>query len=162
MGIGLIAGNDQLSSARRDAALIRVETTTRGPAPAAHRRCAGFTLLELMIVITIILTLAVIAGVRYERSISYTKEVTLHNDLSAMRQAIGQYTLDNLKPPQSLDDLVSGGCLGQIRVDPVTGIKDWTTERSGALATDQGAGISDVHSGSNKLSPFEHTPYNSW
>jgi general secretion pathway protein G len=124
---------------------------------------AGFTLLELMIVITIILTLAVIAGVRYERSIAYTKEVTLRNDLSAMRQAIEQYTLDNLKPPQSLDDLVSGGCLGQIPVDPVTGIKDWTTESSGALTTDQqSGGISDVHSGSDKLSPFEHTPYSSW
>lgn len=126
----------------------------------------GFTLIELLIVITIILTLAAIGDVHYERSIAYSKEVTLRNDLSAMRQAIEQYTLDHQQAPQSLDDLVSAGYLGQIPVDPVTGAKDWTTGASEVLlTTDQGSGgISDVHSGSNRVSPspFEKTPYSSW
>lgn len=128
-----------------------------------RRAAAGFTLLELMIVITVILTLAVIAAVRYERSIAYSKEVALRNDLDTMRQAIEQYTLDNQEAPQSLDNLVSAGYLGHIPVDPVTGAIDWITETSDVLASAQGSsGISDVHSGSDKVSPFANTPYSSW
>ncbi|MHB8527436.1 MAG: type II secretion system protein [Candidatus Acidiferrales bacterium] len=149
-----------------DPTVIQVEGTSNGRARKPHRgrADAGFTLLELMIVIAVILILAAMASVRYDRSIAYSKEVALRNDLSTMRQAIEQYTLDNLNPPQSLNELVSGGYLGQIPVDPVTGTKDWTTDTSGMLLTSGKGpgGIGDVHSGSDKVSPFENTPYSSW
>ena len=125
---------------------------------------AGFTLIELMIVITIMLILIGMAAVRYDRSVLHSKEAALHHDLSVMREAIEQYTLDKEQAPQSLDDLVSAGYLRAIPTDPVTGGKDWVTDTSDAvLDPDQSSGgISDVHSSSPAVSPFENTPYNTW
>ena len=124
----------------------------------------GFTLIELMIVITIMLILVSMAAVRYDRSVLHSKEAALHHDLSVMREAIEQYTLDKEQAPQSLDDLVSSGYLRAIPTDPVTGAKDWVTDSSDAvLDPDQSSGgISDVHCGSSATSPFENTPYNTW
>lgn len=126
---------------------------------------AGFTLIELMIVMFIIAVLASLAAVRYDRSIQRAKEAALHHDLSVMRDAIEQYTLDKEQAPQSLDDLVSAGYLRQIPTDPITGAKDWTTETSDVLLSPEqasGGGISDVHSSSDKVSSFEDTPYSTW
>ena len=126
---------------------------------------AGFTLIELMVVVTIILILAGMAAVRYDKSVDRAKEAALHHDLSVLRGAIEQYTLDKEQAPQSLDDLVSAGYLREIPPDPVTGAKDWVTQSSDVLLSPDeasGGGISDVHSASDKVSPFEGTPYSSW
>jgi general secretion pathway protein G len=129
-------------------------------------RCGagGFTLIELMIVITIILILMGMAAVRYDRSIARSKEAALHQDLSVMREAIDQYTLDKEQAPQSLDDLVSAEYLRQIPVDPMTGTKDWNVTTSDVLLSPEqsSSGITDVHSSSDKVSSFENTPYNTW
>ena len=143
------------------------ESTDARAALAQRRRrgwAAGFTLIELMIVITIMLILIGMAAVRYDRSVMHSKEAALHHDLSVMREAIEQYTLDKEQAPQSLDDLVSAGYLRAIPTDPVTGAKDWVTDTSDAvLDPDQSSGgISDVHSSSPAVSPFENTPYNTW
>lgn len=126
---------------------------------------AGFTLIELMAVMAIIVILASIAAVRYDKSVQRAKEAALHHDLSVLRDAIQQYTLDKQQAPQSLDDLVSSGYLREIPADPVTGAKDWVADSSDVLLdpdeTSSG-GISDVHSPSDKVSPFEGTAYNSW
>jgi general secretion pathway protein G len=124
----------------------------------------GFTMLELMVVITIILILASIGIGRYQQSILRAKEAALKQDLSVMRQAIQQYTLDKEAAPQSLDDLVSAGYLGAIPVDPLTRAKDWqTVSEDVLLSPDQTTtGITDVHSGSDQVSPFERTAYSSW
>jgi general secretion pathway protein G len=130
-----------------------------------RRFAAGFTLIELMVVVTIMLILASIAAVRYDRSVERAKEAALHHDLSVLREAIQQYTLDKQQAPQSLDDLVSGGYLREIPTDPVTGQKDWVTETSDVLLSPDETseqGISDVHSPSDKVSSFEGTAYNSW
>jgi general secretion pathway protein G len=126
---------------------------------------AGFTLIELMVVVTIILILASIAAVRYDNSVKRAKEAALHHDLSVMREAIEQYTLDKEQAPQSLDDLVSAGYIRQIPVDPLTGAKDWVTQSSDVLLDPDeasGGGISDVHCPSDQVSPFESTSYSSW
>ena len=132
--------------------------------PRGGWAAAGFTLIELMIVIAIMLILIGMAAVRYDRSVEHAKEAALHHDLSVMRQAIEQYTLDKEQAPQSLDDLVSAGYLRAIPNDPVTGAKDWVTDTSDAiLSPDQSSGgISDVHSASAAVSAFENTPYNTW
>jgi general secretion pathway protein G len=146
-----------------DFALLKVGrglTSRRGPA----RR--GFTLLEMMIVLAIIMILIGIAAGAYQRSVVRAKEATLRSDLSVMRQAIDHYTLDKEAAPQSLDDLVNpqSQYLREIPTDPMTNTKDWKTEFGDTvMSPDQSAtGIVDVHSNSDKVSPFDGTVYNTW
>jgi general secretion pathway protein G len=124
----------------------------------------GFTLLELMIVITIILILMTIGAGRYEKSVIRAREAALHQNLNAMRQAIEQFTLDKQAAPQSLDDLVSAHYLREIPTDPVTRRKDWNTSTEDIVMSPEqtSSGITDVHSASDQVSPFENTPYSSW
>jgi general secretion pathway protein G len=126
-------------------------------------RAAGFSLLEMMIVITIILILAGIAAARYERSVIRAKEATLKQDLFTMRNAIQQYTLDKEAGPSSLDDLVPK-YLSAVPVDPMTKNRDWQTETEQVLLDplQTTPGITDVHSSSNQISSFENTAYNTW
>jgi general secretion pathway protein G len=131
------------------------------------RRCCGargFTLLELTVVIAIIIILATLGAGRYERSVIRAREATLHQDLFVMRQAIQNYTSDKEAGPSSLDDLASSGYLREVPVDPMTREKDWITESDDLLATPQETtiGITDVHSASGAVSPFENTTYSSW
>jgi general secretion pathway protein G len=124
----------------------------------------GFTLLELMVVMSMIMILLGIAAVRYDKSITRSKEAALRQDLHTLRQAIDQFTLDKLRAPTSLDELVSAEYLRQMPTDPMTNQKDWTTQYEDVvLSADQTAtGITDVHSNSNAVSPFEGTAYSTW
>jgi len=85
------------------------------------RRDRGFTLIELMIVISMILILVSISIPAYNQSILRAKESVLRQDLFELRSLISQYTLDKQKAPQGLDDLVQGGYIKQIPMDPMTG-----------------------------------------
>ena len=127
-------------------------------------RNLGFTLIELMVVVAIIVILAGIAAGRYERSLQIAREAVLKQDLQTMRNAIQQYTLDKEAGPQSIDDLVSAGYLREVPTDPITRERDWHTNFDNVLlSTDQTApGIDDVHSSSDAISPFENTAYSSW
>jgi general secretion pathway protein G len=126
-------------------------------------RSRGFTLIEMLIVISLILILISIAVPIYNRSILRAREAVLRQDLFTLRQVISQYTLDKEKAPQSLDDLVSSGYLKVIPADPFTGTANWTTEQEDSLmAVDQEEpGIVDVHSASN-LTASDGTAYSSW
>jgi general secretion pathway protein G len=121
-------------------------------------------MIELMVVIAIILVLIGMAAARYEQSVVRAREAVLKQDLQTMRGAIQQYTLDKQQSPQSLDDLVLAGYLTQIPQDPITRTRDWHADFDDILLSpDQTAtGMTDVHSNSKAVSPFEHTPYNSW
>jgi general secretion pathway protein G len=126
---------------------------------------SGFTLLELMIVMIIIATLAAMAIPMYSRNVVAAKEAVLREDLSVMRQAIGAYTVDKQKAPQSLTDLVTGGYLKEIPKEPFSRRTDcWIAGQSEMLSsvdeTDSG-GIDDVHSCS-QLTANDGTSYNSW
>ena len=86
-----------------------------------ERRRAGFTLIELMIVMTIVVILVSIAVPLYQKSIVRAKESVLRNNLFTMRTVIDEYTYDKQKAPQSLQDLVSEGYLRDVPIDPMTG-----------------------------------------
>src|ERR687891_1154698 len=128
------------------------------------RKCvaAGFTLLELMIVISIIIILASITLPQYQKTIMHTREAVLKDDLRKFRSLIDQFAADKGRLPQSLDELVSEGYMREVPVDPFTGQKDWaitTGEDPNSLTGEQG--ITDVHSASTDMSS-EGTPYNEW
>jgi general secretion pathway protein G len=142
-----------------------------GGSPSEPRRgtrsgTGGFTLIELMIVITIIFILVGIAAARYDRSVQRAKEATLKTDLTVMRQAIDNYTLDKEAAPQSLEDLVNPQApyLREVPVDPMTRAKDWHLDYGDlVLSPDQtNNGIVDVHSSSPATSLIDGTPYNTW
>jgi len=134
------------------------------PARALEEREAGFTLLELLIVMIIIATLAAMAIPAYTRNVLAAKEAVLREDLQVMRTAIGSYTVDKQKAPQTLEDLVTSGYLKAIPKDPITGRTDtWITGQSEMMSTvDQtDSGIDDVHSGA-QLTAIDGTSYNTW
>ncbi len=128
------------------------------------KRRAGFTLVELMIVMAIIAVLMSVAIPIYSRSIVRAKESVLKNNLFTMRTVIDEYTYDKQKAPQSLNDLVSDGYMRQIPVDPMTGTADsWRLimEDASNTVNQSEPGIFDVRSGSDKTS-LEGTPYSEW
>ncbi len=131
---------------------------------AKREQYRGFTLIELMIVISLILILVSISVPAYNQSILRARESVLKQDLFQLRSLISQYTLDKQKAPQSLDDLVQAGYIKFIPIDPMTGSNTtWTVEQEDALLSvdQQDPGISDVHSGAESISS-DGTAYNTW
>ncbi len=124
---------------------------------------AGFTLLELMIVMIIMAILLAIAAPIYSHSVLSAREAVLRNDLFELRKLISQYTLDKQKAPQSLDDLVQAGYLKQLPKDPMTNEANWVPQEEDVLSSvDQmEPGIDDVHSASNAIGT-DGTAYSTW
>src|ERR1700680_2521289 len=129
------------------------------------KRSRGFTLIELMIVISVILILVSGALPAYNQSIWRARESVLKQNLFSLRSVISQYTLDKQKAPQALEDLVTAGYFKQIPTDPMTGRNDtWTVEEeTDTIMTvdQQEPGIYDVHSGSTATGS-DGTAYNTW
>jgi general secretion pathway protein G len=129
-----------------------------------HPMQEGFTLIEMIIVITIVAILTAIAIPAYRMHVLHSREAVLKEDLYSMRQCIDQYTQDKNKAPQNLDDLVSSGYLRAIPKDPFTNASDTWQPVSDDSIMQQGqteTGIVDVHSGSNMVGS-DGTAYNTW
>jgi general secretion pathway protein G len=129
----------------------------------AKFRARGFTLIEMVVVVSMILILLSIALPMYNRSIIRARETTLRQNLATLNKVIDQYTLDKQKAPQALADLVSEGYLKTIPKD-ITGSNDtWQCEQEDSLKSiDQTQpGIVGCHSGSDQMSS-EGTAYSTW
>jgi general secretion pathway protein G len=138
--------------------------TKRNTVQRMKRQDAGFTLIELMIVMAIIGVLTLIAVPSYIQAVKHAREAVLKEDLQTIRAAIDSYTMDKQKAPQSLDDLITDGYLKAVPEDPFTRSKEtWVTDSNGALySLDQtDPGIDDVHSGSQELDATGQ-PYSKW
>jgi general secretion pathway protein G len=131
---------------------------------AFRNKDRGFTLIELMMVISMMLILIAVAIPAYRQSIVRARESVLKQNLFTLRTLISQYTLDKQKAPESLDDLVSAGYIKQIPNDPITNKADWTVvqEDDTLLSADeQSGGIDDVHSSSDQTGS-DGTEYSTW
>ena len=129
-----------------------------------RRQQGGFTLIEMIIVISMISILIGIAVPIYNIHLRRAREAVLKEDLYSMRNAIDQYTQDKAKAPQDLSDLVSAGYLHALPKDPITNSSEtWqVVQEDVMMALDQTQpGITDIHSGSN-LTSSEGTAYSSW
>jgi general secretion pathway protein G len=129
-----------------------------------RKQDAGFTLIELAIVMLIIGVLMTVAIPSYIGAIKQAREAVLKEDLHVLRNAIDSYTADKQKGPQSLDDLIQDGYLKSIPEDPMTHSKEtWVTETGDALRSlDQtDPGIDNVHSGAQDQGS-DGQPYASW
>ncbi len=126
--------------------------------PASWR--LGFTLLEMMVVMTIIVTIVSIAVPFYSSALVRARESVLRSNLMTIRSVIDQYTYDKEEPPQSLEDLVNEGYLREVPIDPITNSRD-TWELIVEVGPTGESGLFDVRSGSDGTS-LAGTPYNEW
>ena len=135
------------------------------PQPQKNRS-RGFTLLELIIVMSIMAILIAIAVPNYRRTIIQSREAVLRQNLFTLRDLISQYTLDKQKAPQSLDDLKSAGYMKDLPKDPMTNRTDWQAEQCAddtIMSPDEQdtGGICDVHSSSPQMGS-NGAAYNTW
>jgi general secretion pathway protein G len=147
------------ADAADSASLGKEELVSRIP-----KHDAGFTLIELMIVMAIIGVLATLAIPSFVGALKHAREAVLKEDLHVLREAIDSYTMDKQKAPQTLDDLIQDGYLKSIPEDPMTHSKDtWVTDTGDSLhSLDQtDPGVDNVHSGSEETGS-DGQPYASW
>jgi general secretion pathway protein G len=138
--------------------------------PSAHlfnrsprARQGGFSLLELMIVISILVILAMVAMGMYSKTVLAAKEATLRQDLHTMNRMLDQYAADKGKLPQSLEDLTGAGYLPDIPIDPITDQKDWVLEYGDDPgATDSSQGVVRVRSAATDVSSDGSSRYSDW
>ncbi|MFT7775425.1 type II secretion system protein [Roseateles sp.] len=138
---------------------------------------SGFTVIEILVVMTAIALLLSVAAPRYIQHIDRSREVTLRHDLKVMRDAIDKFAADKGRYPSTLPELVALGYLSSIPVDPMTGsavtwltspptaaLVSWQSGMPPTVPAPEGAalaGVGDVHSTATGLGS-DGTPYASW
>jgi len=123
----------------------------------------GFTLMELVVVMSVIAIFLSVAIPTYSHSIVAARERALRSDLELLRGSIWKYTFDKQKAPQSLDDLRTANYIDKVPDDPMTHEPNWeVVQDEVVLSVDQqDPGITDVHSASNNTA-MDGTAYSSW
>src|SRR5262249_42950160 len=132
--------------------------------PARLRDSRGFTLIELVVVMSLIILLATIGLTAYRSSVTRGKEAVLREDLFRMRDAIDQYYADKGKYPADLNELVAAGYMRRVPDDPMTEKNDsWQVVPAEPDPTNPSSepGIYNVTSGSEALA-LDGSKYSDW
>ena len=125
---------------------------------------AGFTIIELLIVMTLIIILAAVGMTQYRSSVTRAEEAVLKENLFRLRDAMDQFYADKNKWPSDLSELASEGYIREVPVDPMTKSKDtWQTVQAEPDANNPASagGVSDVKSGSDRTA-LDGTRYADW
>ena len=128
------------------------------------RKRTGFTMIELLVVMTLVIILASLAMVQYRNSVRRAEEAALKENLFRMRDAMDQFYADKNKWPTDLAELVSEGYIREVPEDPITKSKDtWQTTQAQPDPNNpaSGGGVDNVHSGSDRTS-LDGSPYAAW
>ena len=137
--------------------ISRISLPSLGPAE-------GFTIIELLIVMTLIIILASVGMTQYKSSQTRAQEAVLKENLFRMRDAMDQFYADKNKWPADLAELVSEGYIREVPKDPMTNSKDtWQTTQAQPDPNNpaSGGGVDNVHSGSDRTS-LDGSPYAEW
>lgn len=146
---------------------IGIDRSTCDGAPSGRRRglsAPGFTIIELLIVMTLVIILASIGMTQYRSSVTRAEEAALKENLFRMRDAMDQYYADKNKWPADLAELVSAGYIREVPTDPITKSKDtWQTTQAEPDPNNPASagGVDNVHSGSDRTS-LDGTRYAEW
>lgn len=152
---------DPVKRWKGQAGLLRQPCGT-GRLPSAPSAQSGFTLIEIMIVMTIVGILVTMAQPSYHTQIVKAREAALKRSLFVMRDVLDQYAADQGRYPDSLQAVVDEKYLRDLPVDPFTRSSDtWIEVRETTTDADEQAGIFDIHSGSD-LVASNGTAYNEW
>ena len=131
---------------RWSVARVRNDATDNGQR-TTDKRQEGFTLLELMIAMFILIILISVALPTYQRSVQHARETVLKENLFQMRRAIDQYAADKGKLPKTLNDLVEAEYLREKPVDPINETTEWTEIQGEDINSNEGdQGLKDVKS----------------
>jgi len=126
---------------------------------------SGFTIIELLIVMTLIIILASVGMTQYKSSVTRAEEAVLKENLFRMRDAMDQFYADKNKWPNDLAELVSEGYIREVPKDPMTRSADtWQTTQAQSDPNNPastGGGVDNVHSGSDRTS-LDGSPYSEW
>ena len=125
---------------------------------------SGFTIIELLIVMTLVIILASVGMTQYKNSITRAQEAVLKENLFRMRDAMDQFYADKNKWPTDLAELVSEGYIREVPEDPITKSKDtWQTTQAQPDPNNPASagGVDNVHSGSDRTS-LDGSPYAEW
>jgi general secretion pathway protein G len=163
-----VNGKNNLSVDRPPLSVVRSRILSNGWMYKMQRttdngqRTKGFTLLELMIVLFIIVILAAVTLPQFQKSVLKARETVLKDNLHTMRRMINQYSADKGKLPQELNDLVTEGYLRELPIDPMTDNNEWDVKRDTDVnSLDNEQGIVDVFSKSTDTASDGKT-YNEW